>query len=206
MGDDELRRHLHAALPPVRDDDVERALLRTRAVADMRARRTRRMVRLAPVAVAAVTAAVIVLVTIGLRGSAGRPTTQPTPGPTGTTTPTAPPTAWFRHVVGVSTRGSGTLDLRSVWVVRLTSPDSGTFDVRPADRFGTGTLRYDGSRGGWVVDVLARWCGTDPGIYRVTRSGDVLVFTVVRDACEPRRDVLDDTVFAPLTSPDQLLG
>jgi hypothetical protein len=93
-----------------------------------------------------------------------------------------------------------------VWIVRLTDANNGSFDVRPHGKFGSGTLRYDGSRGGWVVDVLGTYCKHQPGIYEVQKTGQSLVFTVVRDGCELRRGVLDNTVFQPLTNPDQLLG
>src|SRR5207237_602533 len=83
--------------------------------------------------------------------------------------------AWFRHAVGRSTAASGSVDLTSVWVVRLSDANHGTFDVRPSTRFGTGTLRYDGSRGGWVVDVLNRNCGGHDGVYRVTLGGPLPV-------------------------------
>jgi hypothetical protein len=196
MSDDEIRRHLEALAPSTDDIDVETALTRTRAVARVRSRRRRVALRAAPLAVAAATVAIVLLATIGpLNGSDRSPAHRPSPSASGGN-------AWFRHVSG----SSGSVDLASVWVVRLTDPNNGTFDVRPGDRFGVGTFRYDGSRGGWIVDVLGRYCNQQSGVYRVVKSGQSLAFNVVTDGCPLRRDVLDNTVFEPLTSPDQLIG
>lgn len=201
MTDDDLKSRLDAALPPVDADDVEVALVRTRVIARTRQRRRRTAVRLAPVLAAAATAAVVMLVTLGPGHGHHTPASAPSPSPS------APPVgAWFRHAVGVSSAAGGSVDLTSVWVVRLSDANHGTFDVRPSTRFGTGTLRYDASRGGWVVDVVNRDCGGRDGVYRVGQDGPSLVFTVVNDPCALRRDLLDNTVFAPLTNPDQLVG
>jgi hypothetical protein len=204
MDDDQLRRVL-------RNDDssgdaVEQALLRTRTVGESRLRRRRLTLRVAlPLAAAAGTAAVVVLAVAhpGAHGRNHSPAASPAP-PTPTPTPTTG--TWYRHVGGVSSSATGSVDLAGVWVVRLTTPNTGTFDVRPADRFGDGTLQYDGSRGGWVVDVLHRLCGNTTGVYRVSFSGPSLIFNVVHDGCEPRRDVMDNMVLAPLTNPSQLTG
>jgi hypothetical protein len=202
MDDDQLRRVL-------RNDDssgdaVEQALLRTRTVGESRLRRRRLTLRVAlPLAAAAGTAAVVVLAVAhpGAHGRNHSPAASPAP-----TTPTPTTGTWYRHVGGVSSSATGSVDLAGVWVVRLTTPNTGTFDVRPADRFGDGTLQYDGSRGGWVVDVLHRLCGNTTGVYRVSFSGPSLIFNVVHDGCEPRRDVMDNMVLAPLTNPSQLTG
>lgn len=201
MSDDEIRRHVDAVVPAMSDIDTEAALTRTRAAARIRARRRRLVLRVAPLGVAAATVAIVLLASLGpLKGSGTSTSHRPKP------TATTATTAWFRHVVGVASTASGSVDLGSVWVVRLTDPNHGSFDVRPSDRFGAGTLTYDGSRGGWVVDVLGKYCAGKSAIYRVDRSGDSLTFSVVSDDCELRRNVLDSTVFSPLTSPDQLTG
>src|SRR3954452_2066769 len=199
MTDDELKGRLEAESPPVDAHDIEAALMRTRATAHTRQRRRRTALWLAPAFAAAATVAVVLLVTLG---PGPRHHASPSsPGPS----PSAVP-AWFRHAVGRSTAASGSVDLTSVWVVRLSDANHGAFDVRPSTRFGTGTLRYDGSRGGWVVDVLNRNCGGHDGVYRDALDGPSLTFTVVADPCELRRELLDNAVFAPLTNPDQLVG
>lgn len=201
MTDDELKGRLEADLPTVDAHDIETALMRTRATAHTRQRRRRTALWLAPVFAAAATVAVVLLVTLGPGPRHHAAPSSPGPAPS----PSAVP-AWFRHAVGRSTAASGSVDLTSVWVVRLSDANHGTFDVRPSTRFGTGTLRYDGSRGGWVVDVLNRNCGGHDGVYRVALDGPSLTFTVVADPCELRRELLDNAVFAPLTNPDQLVG
>lgn len=198
MSDDDIRRHLDSLVPAMTDIDTETALTRTRASAQRRSRRRQLALRVAPIGVAVATAAVVLLVTVGPLQRQSTPTShRPQP---------APVSAWFRHVVGTSSSASGSVNLTAIWVVRLTDANHGSFDIRPTDRFGTGTLAYDGSRGGWVVDVLDHYCGGKSAIYRVDRSGESLTFAAVSDGCELRRDVLNSSVFAPLTSPDQLTG
>jgi len=200
MTDDELKSRLEALQPAVDDHEIEAALLRTRSAAQARQRRRRVAVRLAPVLAAAATVAVVMLAILG-RGNGHSPPASPS-----SPTPSAGDiNAWFRHAVGLTT-GGGVAKPSSVWVVRLSDPDHGTFDVRPTAQFGSGTLTYDGSRGGWVVAVLNKDCQGRDGVYRVEHDGPSLTFTVVTDHCGLRRDLLDNAVFAPLTSPDQLVG
>src|SRR3954465_15239318 len=153
MTDDELKHRLGAESPTVDAHDIEAALMRTRATAHTRQRHRRTALWLAPVFAAAATLAVVLLVTLGPgpRHHAAPSSPGPSPSPSGVP-------AWFRHAVGRSTAASGSVDLTSVWVVRLSDANHGAFDVRPSTRFGTGTLRYDGSRGGWVVHVPDRSC------------------------------------------------
>lgn len=200
MTDDELRRALETALPTVDDNDVETALLRTHAAVQTRQRRRRLAVRLAPVLAAAATVAVVMLATLSNGGGRHTPTTSPSPTPSAGSVNT-----WFRHATGQTT-GGGVAKPSSVWVVRLSDANHGTFDVRPNAQFGRGALVYDGSRGGWVVSVLDKDCNGRDGVYRVVHDGPSLTFTVVTDPCELRRDLLDNAVFAPLTNPDQLVG
>ena len=201
MTDDELRSRLGAQQPTFADQEIETALLRTRAAALARLRRRRATIWLAPALAAAATVALVVLMTVGPGHRPSAPTSSPAAGPTA-----GAAGAWFRHAVGVSSAATGSVDLSSVWVVRLSDANHGTFDVRPATRFGAGTLRYDGSRGGWVVDVMADQCGGRDGVYRAEREGPSLTFALVTDPCELRRELLDNAVFAPLTNPDQLVG
>jgi len=199
VSDDDLKRRVNALVPPAEDVDVETALTRTRAMARTRSGRRRLTLRAAPLAVAAATVIIVLLATVGPWHGSGRSSVKQPTSPTAVT-------AWFRHVVGESSGPAGPVDLTSVWVVRLSDPNNGTFDVRPRSRFGAGNLHYDGSRGGFMVDVLGRYCNNQPGVYRVATSGQSLVFTLVTDPCQVRRDVLDNTVFQPLTNPDQLGG
>lgn len=200
MTEDEFSRRLEALQPKLDDNDIETALLHTRAVARTRQRRRGIAIRLAPVLAAAATVAVVLLAIGGSGHRRHTPAVSPTPSPSNSVT------AWFRHVTGVSSTASGSVDLSSVWVVRLSDADHGTFDVRPSTRFGTGTLHYDGSRGGWVVSVVDGPCGGRDGIYAVQHDGPSLTFTAVADPCALRRELLDNAVFAPLTNPDQLTG
>jgi len=200
MTEDELSRRLDALQPKVCDEAIEMALHRTRTVAQTRQRRRRTALRLAPVLAAAATVAVVLLAIVGSGHDSHSPAVGPTP------VPSASINAWFRHATGVSSPASGSVDLSSVWVVRLTDANHGTFDVRPSTRFGTGTFHFDGSRGGWVVDILDRACGGRAGVYEVQHDGPSLTFTAIKDPCQLRRDLLDNAVFAPLSNPDQLTG
>src|SRR4051812_12337513 len=116
MTDDELRSRLEAESPVLEPHDIEAALLRTRATARTRQSRRRTALRLAPVFAAAATVAIVMLVTLG--PGRGHHASTSAPGPTPSSSASAAG-AWFRHAVGVSSARSGSVDLTSVWVVRL---------------------------------------------------------------------------------------
>src|SRR3954471_12904121 len=176
MTDDELKGRLEAESPTVDAHNIEAALMRTRATAHTRQRRRRTALRLAPVFAAAATVAVVLLVTLGPGPRHHASPSSPGPAPS----PSAVP-AWFRHAVGRSTAASGSVDLTSVWVVRISDANHGAFDVRPSTRLGHGAVGYAGSRGGWVVDGLDPNCGGHDGVYRDALDGPSLTFTVVAD-------------------------
>jgi hypothetical protein len=205
VNDNDLRSQFLRAVPPVSDADTEVALALARRARVSRHHRRSVVVLLAPVLAAVATVTVVLAVIVGTRGS---DSDRPAPAATGP----SPVTAWFRHIARQSSTSTGVVDLSSIWILHMTSADAGTIEIRPSVPFGTGTFRRD-SVGGlrsagelWDVRVLDVYCGRSSGRYSLAHNGDALVFTVVRDACAPRREVLDGTVFAALISPDQLVG
>jgi hypothetical protein len=199
MDDDQLRSRFRETVGDVEPRAVESALTAVRRSGVRRFRRRGSSGWFLPMAVAAATVAVILSVIQSTRGPDPH---RHVPTPAASVLPAV--NAWYRHVGPQLTNG-GVIDQESIWVVRLTGPDTGTFDVEPHASFGLGTLRREAGRR-WQVRVLTRTCDQAPATYTVTRQGDALAFAVVADACVLRRTILDGIVFAPLTSPDQLVG
>lgn len=203
MTDDEQLRHLlNRAIPSASDADVEQAL--ARLYHENHGRRRWRYTG-GPWLAAVATATAVVAI-IGIAAVATRPGSHHAASPANAGSGVSAPGAWYRHSAGSVSTPTGTVDLGAVWVLRLSTPDSGTFDVQPHDRFGTGTLRYDPAARQWTARILSPYCAATAGRYRISQSGTSLIFAVVTDPCTVRRDALDGAVFAPLTNPNQLVG
>lgn len=204
MTDNGLRQVFQNGSVVVTEDEVERALVRTRVAGRVALRRRRRATFLAPCAAALATAAVVTVIVV-----AGPSANRPKPSPAASVPPLPSPTSrvWFKHINGAGSTASGaTVDVGGIWVIRLATDVAGTFDLQPRDRLGQGTLTYDPATRLWSVRVLQRYCGDAAASYRIDNSHLALTFTAVHDPCTLRRDVLDGTVFDVLTSPDQLIG
>jgi len=201
--DDQLHQLFDRAIPPPGDADGEQALTRLHYETRRREQPSHTSRHwLAVAATATAVAAVIALSVVASRGGTHRPS-SPTPRPDTISTAGT----WFRHSAGtVITPAGTTINLAAVWVVRLHTDGSGSFDVRPRTSFGTGMLQYDRASRQWDVTLMGKYCGTTAGRYSISRSGAALIFTAVRDECQPRRNALDGAVFAQLTDLAQLTG